>query len=87
MRRLHLDQMEIAFIESAADALAELPKVTIACPHCGCPVVYPLVVRDGDAEMMQALLRIADKYLKESGASDAMMADVLATCALARARK
>lgn len=65
----------------------DLPRITHACPHCRCPVVYPLIARKSDIELLQRTMDVAAKVMLDYGITGNLLADIRAQCITAIAKK
>ena len=83
---MHIEKSTITFVEEALDRIKplHLPVIEIPCPHCHEPIRYPKVAREQDLEHMQTLLNIATDFLRDSGASAAMVISIFERIAAAR---
>jgi hypothetical protein len=74
-------------VEEVLTDVPDIGAVSHDCPHCGLPVRYPLMVKQEYAETFQLMIDAAAKYLKKTGVTAAMLADIRAQCFIAIGRR
>lgn len=66
---------------------SEPERITMNCPHCRCPVVYPLIAKERHVDEFETLLRIANQAIKEMGITDYLISNIKARCYIELARR
>jgi hypothetical protein len=71
------------------DALdfSESPLATCHCASCGYPMRFPLIARERDIDVMQKLIEIGEKYLKDRNVLAEMVAEIRAECHITIAKR
>lgn len=73
------EPIRAAFLEEAIEKLSE-PAINIIeekCVRCGNYMRYPVIAKREHVEAFEELLKIANEYLKESGAIQAMLQELM----------
>jgi len=86
---MHIENDELlTWIGETLEQMAqEQGLIVTKCPHCDCPVRFPLVARRSDIELFAALINSAQEVMQRYGITGALLADVRAECLIAIAKK
>jgi hypothetical protein len=86
---MHIENDELlTWIGETLEQMAqEQGLIVTKCPHCDCPVRFPLVARQSDIELFSDLIRSSQEIMRRYGITGAMLADIRAECLIAIAKK